>query len=108
MTANEVWDQKQHNSSPFDFLIDALNNGVCCTIGELTLFNSVPVTSSKRNAYSAKISHRKHNHGEIIEAIVLVKLSKKENLLRNHVDTILQLSNMEYIYKDCSFAINDI
>ena len=100
MTANEVWDQKKHNSSPFDFLIDALNNGVCCTIGELTLFNSVPVTSSKRNAYSAKISHRKHNHG--------VKLSKKENLLRNHVDTILQLSNMEYIYKDCSFAINDI
>lgn len=47
MTANEVWDQKKHNSSPFDFLIDALNNGVCCTIGELTLFNSVPVTSSK-------------------------------------------------------------
>ena len=104
MTANEVWDQKKHNSSPFDFLIDALNNGVCCTIGELTLFNSVPVTSSKRNAYSAKISHRKHNHGEIIEAIVLVKLSKKEilvfNLFAKNLEKIITFEQIEqYVWE---------
>lgn len=93
--------------SSFDRLVDALSENECCTIGEITTFNSTRVATSS-NSFHVKMSHRKHNHGEIMDAIIRIKLSETENLLGQHVDAFVQIANMEYIYKDCTFSINTI
>ena len=97
-----------HNPTQFEKLLDALAKNTECTIGAIEIHNSEKVPGSAGGKFNVKMTHRKHNHGELIEAVLRVRLSNDENLLGSHVDAIVQVANMEYIYKDCTYSIHEI
>lgn len=94
------------NTTQFEKLVDALAHNIPCTIGGIEVQTSETKPASVGGKFLVKMTHRKHNHGELIEAVLRVRLSNDENLLGNHVDAIVQIANMEYIYKDCVYSIN--